>query len=580
VKRHAGHLGALVGFPVLAVLLGTYRGGELSQFLVLGAVVSALALTWGIAGILNLGHSITFAVGVYAGAWFGLHTGGAGTVLGVLAGTILGGLVAWAIALVTLRRRLDAITVTLTTFVLALAAEDIANQWTAVTGGFNGLYGVPAFHIGALQLTVVQQRAAGAAIAVAVLIGLASLARRPYGAALAACRDDERRMASLGYDVLRLQVGVFTLTGGLAGFLGSVYVGQVQFASPTFAGATFATNFVIWALLGSRRSIWGPVFATVAYNVGAVELSGAALNYWLLTVGVLFVAAVLFVPQGGASLLRRWTPRSWRKSTAVSLGLREAGTRSVGTLEAISVSCRFGALVAVDDVSLVVGNAGVHCLIGPNGAGKSTLLDVLSGITEASGGTWRLGGADVTGMSPWVLAKAGLGRKFQSPSVGTSLTVAENLALASWARTHGSIALARQDWHASLPAEAWDVLTAGGLTARLETTAGDLSHGQRQLLELAMTLSAGCDILLLDEPTAGMTQSETSQVALLLRHLAKERNLPILVVEHDMVFIRDVAEEVTVMRNGSIMLTGTIADIESSDEVRSVYLGRDPVAER
>lgn len=570
--------------PVLAgaaVLIGPYGGGLLAQFLALGAVTAALALTWGTAGILNLGHSVTFGMGAYAGAWFGLHAGALGSVLGLAAGAAVGGLVAWLITMVGLRRRLDPVTFALSTFVVALAAEQVAGRWTNVTGGFNGLTDVPRFHIGPLAMTPAAQRGAIAAGSVLMILLLASLAARPYGVALAAMRDNERRMAALGYDVGAMKVGVFTLTGVVAGLMGAVYVLQVQFVSPGLVALTMATNFVVWAMLGSRRTIWGPVAATVVVNIGMSELAGWALDYWLLITGGAFVAVVVLAPEGAAVFARRWLPARWNPVPQVMLTratptISTASTSSTtqGRLTARAVSCRFGSYTALYGVDLVLDRPGVHCLIGPNGAGKSTLLDVLSGFTTASGGSWTLDGVDVTGRPPWVLARSGLGRKFQAPSVAVSLTVAENLALARWGRTHRSLALFRQRWTADLPPEAWYVLDGAGLDRRLDDTAGSLSHGEQQLLELSMTLTAGCTILLLDEPTAGMTQAETSQVGDVLLGLARDHRLPILVVEHDMAFIRSVAAHVTVLRDGLTMASGTVRQIESDPEVRAIYLGR------
>ncbi len=558
-----------------AMLIGPYGGGLLAQFLVLGTVTAALALTWGTAGILTLGHSVTFGVGAYAGAWFGLHAGGLGSLLGLVAGAAAGGLIARLISMIGLRQRLDPVTFALGTFVVALAAEQVAGQWTDVTGGFNGLTDVPRFHIGSLALTPATQRGVIAAVSVLVILFLASLTRRPYGAALAAMRDNERRMAALGYDVGAMKVGVFTLTGVVSGLMGAVYVLQVQFVSPNLVALSMATNFVVWAMLGSRRTIWGPVVATVVVNVGMNELAGVALNYWMLVTGVVFVAVVVLAPEGAAVVARRWTPASWHPPREVALTrAAPAASAAQGRLIARAVSCRFGSYTALFEVDLAVDEPGVHCLIGPNGAGKSTLLNVLSGFTAASGGSWALDDVDVTRRPPWVLARAGLGRKFQAPSVAVSLTVAENLALARWGRTHRALALFRQRWTADLPEEAWYVLSGAGLDRRLDVTAGSLSHGERQMLELAMTLTAGCTVLLLDEPTAGMTRAETAQVGEVLLGLARDHRLPILVVEHDMAFIRSVATRVTVLRDGMTMVSGTVQQIEANPEVRAIYLGR------
>ncbi|MFI2629543.1 ATP-binding cassette domain-containing protein [Streptomyces collinus] len=559
-----------------AVLAGSYAGGLLAQFLVLGTVTAALALTWGTAGILNLGHSVTFGMGAYAGAWFGLHAGAYGSLAGLAAGALLGGGTARLIAAVGLRRRLDTVGFALVTFVVALAAEQVANRWTGVTGGFNGLTDVPRFHIGALAFTPTAARGVTAGLAVLVIVLLASLARRPYGVALAAVRDNERRMAALGYDVGAAKSGVFTFTGVVAGLMGAVYVLQVQFVSPGLIGLAMGTNFVVWAMLGSRRTIWGPVLATLVVSAGANQLAGAALDYWLLVTGAAFVAAVVLVPDGVAVAVRRRLPARWFSPRQVELGAAAPSTRgrAGGGLIVRSVGCRFGPFTALRGVDLDLTEPGVHCLIGPNGAGKSTLLDVLSGFTLATDGSWRLNGQDVTGRPPWELTRSGLGRKFQAPSVAGSLTLAENLALARWGRTHGALALVRQPWRADLPPESWFVLDAAGFAGRMDTPAGSLSHGEQQLLELAMTLSAGCDVLLLDEPTAGMTRSETEQVAEVLRGLVRDHALPVLVVEHDMAFIRSVADRVTVLRGGEVMASGTVAEIESDSEVSAVYVGR------
>ncbi|WP_128381900.1 ABC transporter permease subunit [Streptomyces cavernae] len=559
-----------------AVLAGPWAGGLLAQFLVLGTVTAALALTWGIAGILNLGHSVTFGVGAYAGAWFGLHAGAYGSLAGLGAGALLGGVMARLIAAVGLRRRLDAVSFALVTFVVALAAEQVAGRWTGVTGGFNGLTDIPRFHIGALSFTPTAARGVTAGLAVLVIVLLASLARRPYGVALAAVRNNERRMAALGYDVGAAKTGVFTLTGVVAGLMGAVYVLQVQFVSPSLIGLVMGTNFVVWAMLGSRRTIWGPVLATLVVSAGANLLADTALDSWLLVTGAAFVAAVVLVPDGVAVVVRRRLPARWFPPRQVKLGAAapSTGGRAGGGLVVRSIGCRFGPFTALRGVDLDLTEPGVHCLIGPNGAGKSTLLDVLTGFTPATDGAWRLDGQDVTGRPPWELTRSGLGRKFQAPSVAGSLTLAENLALARWGRTHGALALVRQRWTADLPPEAWFVLDAAGFADRMDTPAGSLSHGEQQLLELAMTLTAGCDVLLLDEPTAGMTRSETEQVAEVLRGLVHDHGLPVLVVEHDMAFIRSVADRVTVLRGGEVMASGTVAEIESNSEVSAVYVGR------
>ncbi|MDT3441832.1 branched-chain amino acid ABC transporter ATP-binding protein/permease [Pseudofrankia sp. BMG5.37] len=574
---------ALVGLPILALLSGDYYGGQLAQFLVLGAATAALALAWGTSGILNLGHSVTFGAGAYAGAWFGLHVGAAGSLAGLVAGAAVGGLLAFLVAWLPFRRGLPPMTFALATFVFALGAEQVANGWTSVTGGFNGLTDVPRLHLGAAALSPAGQRAFTVFVAVAAIVALSHLASLPLGAALAATRDHQRRTASLGYHVVNLKTGVFACTGALAGFLGAIFVLQVGFVSPGLVGVAMATSFVVWALLGSKGTIVGPAVATIGYNIGASELADRALDYWLLGTGLVVVGAVLFLPEGLALWVRRWLPTR-RPPRQVRLGRadeREAGLPGANpagdgavALDAAGVVCRFGAFTAVDGVSLTLRPGEVHCLIGPNGAGKSTLLNVLSGVTPANGGRWRVGKRDLTGAPAWELARAGAARKFQTPSLATSLTVGENLALARWGPTHRWLALLRQPWSATVSPAAWTVLATADLIGQRDTVAGDLSHGQRQLVELAMALAPGPAVLLLDEPTAGMTRAETAAVGELLTELAHRQRIAILVVEHDTAFIRGVADRVTVMAGGAVLVTGTPAEVDADPRVRAVYVGR------
>jgi ABC-type uncharacterized transport system ATPase subunit len=247
---------------------------------------------------------------------------------------------------------------------------------------------------------------------------------------------------------------------------------------------------------------------------------------------------------------------------------------SVGgeALEATGITCTFGNFTAVADVNLRV-SAGVHCLIGPNGAGKSTLLNALSGTVPPSGGKWRVGDTELTRMRPWQMARAGVARKFQSPAIAPELTVAQNLAIARFGVTVHPMALIFTQWRADLTSTAWRILEAGDLVSMLDSPAVRLSHGQRQILELAMTFASRPTLVLLDEPTAGMTASETSRIAEILREEAAALSIAIVVVEHDMTVIRSAASAVTVLQAGRVLATGTVEEIENNADVTRAYVG-------
>ncbi|MEX0430436.1 urea ABC transporter ATP-binding protein UrtD [Spiribacter insolitus] len=236
------------------------------------------------------------------------------------------------------------------------------------------------------------------------------------------------------------------------------------------------------------------------------------------------------------------------------------------TLESLTV--RFGGLVAVNELDLQVRDGELRCLLGPNGAGKSTTLDLICGKTRPTSGRILLGGTDITTLHEFERARHGVGRKFQTPSVFKDLTVLENLEVARSANP--SFLHSLRVFRTSVQGRIQEVLDLVGLSAEVATRAGNLSHGQTQWLEIAMLLIQDCQVLLMDEPTAGMTIQETEQTARLFSQLRGEHTM--IVVEHDMSFVRDIAETVTVMDMGKLLAQGTIQEIEADPKVREAYL--------
>lgn len=217
------------------------------------------------------------------------------------------------------------------------------------------------------------------------------------------------------------------------------------------------------------------------------------------------------------------------------------------------LSRRFGGLVAVDNISVTFAAGDVACVIGPNGAGKSTLLNMICGAIAPSSGGILLDGRSLAGLSRHAIARAGVARKFQIPSVFGSLTVAENLAVAGDA--------APREW-----------LTRTGLLAERDTRADALAHGKKQWLEIAMGLIRKPRLLLLDEPTAGLSPEETRAVAELV--LTLRGNCTVVVIDHDMHFVRALAARTVVMHQGKLVADGDFAAIERDPVVRDIYLGR------
>ncbi len=246
-------------------------------------------------------------------------------------------------------------------------------------------------------------------------------------------------------------------------------------------------------------------------------------------------------------------------------------------LELRGLRKRFGGLTVTDGVSLTVRHGEVHAVIGPNGAGKTTLIHQVSGTLRPDVGTVLIAGQDVTGWTLPQRARLGLGRSFQITSIIPGFTVLENAALAAQARAGSSFRFLRPAGsERALNRAARSALDRVGLGHRAKTLAGSLSHGEKRQLELAVALAARPLLLLLDEPLAGAGPEETERLIALLQSLLEE--VGILLVEHDMQAVFALADRISVLVYGRLVVTGTAADIRAHPEVRSAYLGEDEMA--
>jgi urea transport system ATP-binding protein len=240
------------------------------------------------------------------------------------------------------------------------------------------------------------------------------------------------------------------------------------------------------------------------------------------------------------------------------------------TLEDIGVS--FDGFQALRGLCLYIGVDELRCIIGPNGAGKTTLMDVITGKTRPDSGQAYFGETlDLTRMSEVQIAQAGIGRKFQKPTVFEALTVFENLELAQ--KTNKSVWASLRTRLSGEQRDRIDqVLATIKLEAARQRPAGLLSHGQKQFLEIGMLLMQDPQLLLLDEPVAGMTDAETEFTAELFKSLARQHSL--MVVEHDMGFVGSIADHVSVLHQGSVLAEGSLAQVQADERVIEVYLGR------
>ena len=552
--------------------------------LVLGLWAVSYNLMLGYTGIVSFAHAAYYGVGAYTVAilfdkW---HWS---LFWGLAAAPFVAGLTALVTGLISLRAA--RLYFSLLTLAISQILFAIVFQWQTLTGGDNGINGLvpPA--------AISDPVASYYFIAAVVLVCLGLmfiLVRSPFGAALAAVRENRLRASAIGINVKAYELAVFTIAGAFGGVAGGLYsIYNLDVTPGLFFWTENATPVVI-ALLGGTLAFMGPALGAFVYTwlSNAITSTPAWAHYFDVVLGAIVLAIVLVAPGGVSSLPSLWwTLRNRyrrndeREAPSVSPLIESRFQRSHEPdphepgevlLEVRGLTKSFGGLHAVRGVDLAVRTGDRHAIIGPNGAGKSTLFNLITGRLRPDAGSVVFGGRDITHKSAHVIARAGVGRSFQVTSIFPRLTVRQNIQYSMQA---GRGATVRPFGLSDnlFRSEALEVVSTVGLEALADVPAGQLSHGDQRALELAISLALGSRLLLLDEPTAGMSPYETEQAMDLVRHLAAERGLTLLFCEHDMDVVFGTARVITVMHLGQVLAHGTPEQIRSNRDVQRVYLG-------
>ncbi len=453
-------------------------------------------------------------------------------------------------------------------------------------GGFTGITGVPPVSIFGFEL--LKESHFYYFIWLVVLVALwcvANLLDSRPGRAIRALKQGSTMIEAFGVHPGRMKTAVFVIAALLACMSGWLYAHLQRFVNPTPFGVNQGIEYLFMAVVGGATSVWGAVLGATLITLLKTWLQdllpkiiGEAGQFEIIVFGILLVLMLQYARDGLLPYLQRFVPQAKRPLPAAAdrLQHRTMPAADSPVLDVNAARKTFGGLVAVNDVTFNVNAREVVGLIGPNGAGKSTCFNLISGALDATSGSIKFMGQELTGQTASTISKLGLARTFQHVKLVATMTVVENVALGAYLRgTKGILASAlklnREDEAAAL-AEAMRQLERVGLAEHAHDAANSLPLGKQRIVEIARALASDPILLLLDEPAAGLRFAEKEQLARLIRSL-KSEGMTVLLVEHDMDFVMGLVDRLVVLNFGQKLAQGLPEAVQADPAVREAYLG-------
>ncbi len=591
----------LIVAPFVLPYLG-FAPNTVNRILVWGLFGIGFDILFGYTGLLSFGQSAFYGTGGFVAAYLLTRAGFPNVFLALVIGMISAAVVGFCVGLIALRRTgiyFAMITVAIAEVFFFVEFNPLAD----FTGGENGLPGVPtpSFNLGFTTLHFTNGWSLYQFLAACYFVGIVialRIVRSPVGAVLSAIRDNPLRAQAVGHNIHSYKLTAFVIAAAYAGFAGGL-LGVLQAFMPPDA-FTFETSgqLVMQTAIGGIGTLFGPLLGAAIWLFlqdflqSALGLGAA----WKLVLGTVFVLLVTFLRRGIIGGLKDlYELATNRKTTAevteselladfneaptiaaaAMIPHKRAGDRTSGPiLQASGLSKRYGGLLANSDIDFTVNHGELRGVIGPNGAGKSTFFKMLTCEIPPTSGTIMFEGRDITGKSVTDVCQLGLTKSYQVNQLFTQLTVRQNLTVAVLADLRGKFKLdlfRDPDSIPGLKEQVEQTLQLVRLAGRPDTKVSDLAYGEKRRLEIGLALATSPSLLLLDEPLAGMSPQERIETVKLLKSISQGRTM--IVIDHDMDALFELAQRVTVLQEGRVLVEGTPDEIKANPAVQEAYLG-------
>ncbi len=582
--------------PFLAPLLG--MGPDLlGRILIWGLFGLGFDLLFGYTGLLSFGQAAFYGTGSFITAYVLTTDLVPNMLLALVLGTVVAAILGVIIGYLTLQRSGIYFAMSTLAFgeMIYFLEFGPLRDWT---GGENGIPGIPMAEIDLGFWSFVAQPGwpMYGFLAVMFYIGFV-IARRialsPFGVVLTAIKGNPQRAMAVGHKIWSYKLAVFVVAaayGGMAGGLLGLFQGYMP---PDAFNLHTSAEIVIQTVMGGAGTLLGPlVGATIwLYLYEVLQFVDAVGPYWRLILGIVFVLLVTLFRGGIIGELTKWRSRRMARSVqrasgsagssastapAMPLVMREVAPTPSGTpvLRADNIAKHYGGLKAVKGVSISIAEGELRGLIGPNGAGKSTFFKMLAGEIEPTSGQVYLRGQNITGIGVTAVCQMGMSKSYQVNELFDALTVRQNILMSVLGLKRGQFRFdaltslaGRRDYHEQVEA-AMHLVELGH---RADTPIHELSYGEKRRVEIGLALATGANVLLLDEPLAGMSPEERVLVVGLLKSIRGGRSL--VIVEHDMDAMFELADKITVLYDGNYLEEGTPEEIRASKAVQDAYLG-------